>query len=102
MLEKRVGLETSDVLAGSCGQPEPVGTATPGNSLISPGRSIADRMGGKLGCHFVGHRKKAEKSLCSSSPSRPLDTACDLQGEVSHSFLVPLAYDFFAAACPTF
>jgi hypothetical protein len=46
-------------------------------------------MGGKLGCHFVGHRKKAEKSLCSSSPSCPLDTACDLLGEVTEPALVP-------------
>jgi hypothetical protein len=33
------------------------------------------RTGGTLDCHFVGHRVKPKKPLCSSSLSRSVDTA---------------------------
>lgn len=36
-------------------------------------------MGGTLGCQFVGRRTKPEKSLRSSSPSCPVNTAHSLE-----------------------
>ena len=56
-------------------------------------------MGKKLGCHFVGHREKTEKSRCSSAPSCPFDTAAllpeqrKLSGMVPHFFRRILAKD---------
>ncbi|MCZ7449339.1 hypothetical protein O8B93_17260 [Agrobacterium rhizogenes] len=46
-------------------------------------------MGEKLGCHFVGHGEKTEKSRCSSAPSRPFDTAALLQEQRELSGMVP-------------
>ncbi|MQB31397.1 hypothetical protein DXT93_12915 [Agrobacterium rhizogenes] len=39
---------------------------------------VAGRMDRKLGCRFVGHGEKTEKSPCSSAPSCPFDTAYSL------------------------
>ncbi|WP_421446258.1 hypothetical protein [Agrobacterium tumefaciens] len=46
-------------------------------------------MGKKLGCHFVGHREKTEKSRCSSAPSCPFDTAALLPEQRELSGMVP-------------
>ncbi|TQN59848.1 hypothetical protein FLX27_20865 [Agrobacterium tumefaciens] len=47
-------------------------------------------MGKKLGCRFVGHREKTEKSRCSSAPSRPSDTAALLPEQRGLSYMVPM------------